>query len=147
MIQFTVRLFAPPEKSDEISRAVRCRLGRIRAEYGCLSCHLYEDLEDRRVLGFIALWNDPEDLQRHISTNVFRELLVWLELSMQPQCGAEHLAFLCGFKRTGIGPDFLTEWGPLNFECCGGHGRADGSCALEPGQKRFAMDFAEAPGE
>lgn len=146
MIQFSVRLFAPPEKSDEIIRAVRCRLDHVRVESGCLGCHLYQDLEDPQVLGFEELWNELADLQRHATTAFFRELLVWVELSTQPpeisfqnvtsQCGVGYLSSLCGSRRLEIDGEPMDCWGPPGFGRCDGPDVPDEFCPLDPGRKR-----------
>lgn len=150
MIQLSIRLSPPPWKRDEVVRAVRSRLRLVRAERGCLGCHLYLDLDDQQTLGLMEWWGSPEDLQRHASTDFFRELLVWLELSTRmPEvsfhgipvhCGFNYLFTLCGETGQNGVERSRSVWAPLNARPCQARTASNGSCPLNSEHNRLVDD-------
>jgi quinol monooxygenase YgiN len=84
MIQVHVRMIAPPEKRAEIERTWRSRIAPTRALRGCLDCRLYREVDDEDALSFVELWHDHAAWERHALSDSFREVLVMLELSLEP---------------------------------------------------------------
>ncbi len=84
MMQVNVRILAPREKRDEIERTWRARIAPTRALRGCLDCRLYRDVGDEDALSFVELWQDHAAWERHALSASFREVLVMVELSLEP---------------------------------------------------------------
>jgi quinol monooxygenase YgiN len=83
MIQSTIRMTMPPLKKGEVSRVLRSVAELCRYDPGCLSCHLCGDLQEENVLMIVEVWRSEEDLNRHIRSEEFRNLLLVLELALK----------------------------------------------------------------
>ncbi|MBZ5537805.1 MAG: antibiotic biosynthesis monooxygenase [Acidobacteriia bacterium] len=83
MIQATIRMTIPPQKSGEVLKILRSVVEVCRDEPGCLSCHLYEDLQEKNVLMLAELWRAEEDLDLHIRSEEYHNLLLVLEMSLK----------------------------------------------------------------
>ncbi len=84
MIQVHVGMLAPPEKRDEIERTWRARIAPTRALRGCLDCRVYREVDCEDALSFVELWHDHAAWERHALSDSFREVLVMVELSLEP---------------------------------------------------------------
>jgi len=86
MIFATVRMAIPPRKSDEALKVLRSIAEQCRDEPGCLSCHIYGDLQEKNVLMFEEVWRSEKDLDLHLRSDEYRNLLLVLEMALkQPE--------------------------------------------------------------
>ena len=86
MILATLKMIVHPEKRRDLLETMRGMLEPARVERGCLSYHLYEDVEDRNAFVLIEEWATQEDLESHIRTDHQRRLLALMDLlSEQPE--------------------------------------------------------------
>jgi quinol monooxygenase YgiN len=83
MILATIRMTMPSRKSGEVLRILRTMAMRCRAEPGCLSCNLYGDLQEKNVLMLEEVWRSKEELELHLRSDEYRNLLVVLEMSLK----------------------------------------------------------------
>ena len=83
MIQATIRMTIPPQKSDAVLGILRSVLEQCRDNPRCLSCHLYGDLQEKNVLMLEEVWSSEEDLDQHIRSDEYRNLLLALELAVK----------------------------------------------------------------
>src|SRR5512135_3528790 len=75
-----------PERRSDLLETMREMLEPARVERGCLSYHLYEDVEDRNAFVLVEEWKTQKDLESHIRTDSQRRLLALLDLlSRQPE--------------------------------------------------------------
>jgi quinol monooxygenase YgiN len=81
MIQTTIRMKIPSQKSGEALRILRSMAEEFRDEPGCLSCHIYGDLQENNVLMLNEVWRSEEDLNLHLRSNEYRNLLLVLEMA------------------------------------------------------------------
>ncbi len=81
MIQATVTMAMPPQKSGEALRIFKSFTERCRDEPGCISCHIYEDLQEKNVFMLKEVWRSEEDLERHLRSDEYRNLLLIMELA------------------------------------------------------------------
>ena len=51
---------------------------------GCLSCHIYGDLQEENVLMLEEAWRAEEDMEIHLRSVEYRNLLLVLELALEP---------------------------------------------------------------
>ncbi len=84
MIIAIIRMTAPPEKGDDFWHTLRLLTAPIGVEPGCLSCAVYRDPESENEFVIIQEWATPADLERHLRTDHFRQVLMILELSSEP---------------------------------------------------------------
>jgi len=86
MIQATIRMTIPPQKSGEVLKIIRSVVELCRYNPGCLSCHLYGDLQEKNVLMLEEVWRAEEDLDLHLRSDEYRNLLLVLEMALkQPE--------------------------------------------------------------
>jgi quinol monooxygenase YgiN len=86
MIQSTIRMTMPSQKSGEVLKILRSVAELCRDDPGCLSCHIYEDLQKKNVLMLEQVWRSEEDLGHHLRSDEYRNLLLVLELALkQPE--------------------------------------------------------------
>ena len=83
MIQATIRMTIPPQKSGEVLRIFRSIADQCLDEPGCLSCHLYGDMQKKNVLMLKEVWRSEEDLNLHLRSDDYRNLLLVLELALK----------------------------------------------------------------
>jgi quinol monooxygenase YgiN len=91
MIHTMVAIMSPPGQRQGFVRALRSMVGPTRVEQGCLSCHLYEDVE---IPGFFTLvedWVSTADFERRLRSETYRQLLLLMELSSEAPVIKFHL--------------------------------------------------------
>ena len=99
MIQSTIRMTMPSQKSGEILKILRSVAELCRDDPGCLSCHIYEDVQEENVLMLEQVWRSEEDLTLHLRTNQYRNLIVVLELALkQPEIRFDTISSSTGIE-------------------------------------------------
>jgi quinol monooxygenase YgiN len=73
----------PPQKSGEVLKILRPVVELCRDDPGCLSCHLYGDLQDKNVLMLEEIWKSEENLGHHLRSDEYRNLLLILEVALE----------------------------------------------------------------
>jgi quinol monooxygenase YgiN len=99
LIQATVTMAMPPQKSGEALRLVKSFAEQWRDEPGCISCHIYEDLQEKNVYMLKEVWSSQEDLDRHLRSDEYRNLLLILEMALeQPEIRFDTIAASTGIE-------------------------------------------------
>ena len=76
---------------------------------GCLSCHIYGDLQQKNVYMFEEVWRSEEDLNLHLRSEEYLNLLLVLEMSLKkPDIRFHNISSSSGIEtiekaRSGIG--------------------------------------------
>ena len=83
MIQTTIRMTIPPQKSGEALRIFKSITEQCLAEPGCLSYHIYEDLQEKNVFMLEEVWRSEEDLNLHLRSDEYRNLLLVMEMALK----------------------------------------------------------------
>jgi quinol monooxygenase YgiN len=83
MILATVRLAIPPKKRNEALKILRSMVERCRAHSGCLGWHIYEDVQEDNVLMFEEMWRSEEDLERHLRSEEYHNVLLVMEMALK----------------------------------------------------------------
>jgi len=84
MILLTLRIVAPAERRHELVRVLRSHVEPTRAEPGCLSCRLYRDIQDENALSLIEEWDARADLERHVRSPRYRQILAVMDAAAEP---------------------------------------------------------------
>ena len=84
MILSTLRMITPSEKRTEALDFLRWVAKQVRTTTGCLSFRIYHDDEEDDFLMVEALWSGQEDLDRHLQSDHYRNLLLLTETATQP---------------------------------------------------------------
>ncbi len=79
-ILVTLKMIVQPERRRDLLETMRGMLEPARVERGCLSYHLYQDVEDRNTLVLVEEWETQKDMENHIRTDNQRRLLVLMDL-------------------------------------------------------------------
>ena len=99
MIHATIRMTIPPQKSGEALKILRSVAELCRDDPGCLSCHIYEDLQENNVLMLEEVWRAEEDLDLHIRSDEYRNLLLVLEMALkQPEIRFDTISSSTGIE-------------------------------------------------
>jgi len=99
MIQSSIRMTMPSQKSGEAMKILRSVAELCRDDPGCLSCHIYEDVQEENVLMLEQVWRSEEDLTLHLRTNQYRNLIVVLELALkQPEIRFDTISSSTGIE-------------------------------------------------
>lgn len=86
MILATIRMSVSPRNRAEVLRILRSVAELCRDDPGCLGCNTYRDLKDSRLLVLEQSWRSEEDLNRHLRSEEYRNLLLVLEMALkQPE--------------------------------------------------------------
>jgi quinol monooxygenase YgiN len=86
MILATLKMIVRPERRGDLLETMRGMLEPARVERGCLSYHLYEDIENRNAFVLVEEWKTQKDLESHLRTDNQQRLLALMDLlSEQPE--------------------------------------------------------------
>ena len=83
MILSTIRMAIPAEKHNDALRILRSIAAQSRDDSGCLSCHIYRDIEDSNILMLQGSWETEENLNFHVRSSEYRNLLLVMEMSLE----------------------------------------------------------------
>ena len=68
-------------------------------EPGCISCHIYGDLQENDVFMLKEVWRSEEDLDLHLRSDEYRNLLVILEMALeQPEIRFDTISSSTGIE-------------------------------------------------
>jgi quinol monooxygenase YgiN len=84
MILATVRMVMPHEKFAEAAKILARTAERTRVETGCDRCHVYRDAGEAPVILLEEAWKSDEDLDHHLRSDGFRDVLVVMEMALEP---------------------------------------------------------------
>ncbi len=75
MIIFRIAMNVRPEKRKEIMQTLLSMIEPTHQEKGCLSYHVFQNIEDENSVSIIGEWETREDLDRHMRSDKFGILL------------------------------------------------------------------------
>ena len=84
MIIATLRMSVPPERRDDVLTTLRLVMGPTQAQLSCISCRLYQDVEDENLMSLVQEWESREALETHIRSNDYKKILAVMELASEP---------------------------------------------------------------
>jgi quinol monooxygenase YgiN len=84
MVRSTIRMLIPTEKQSEALEILRSTIEQVQFEPGCVSCWLYRGVEDARAIMIEELWMSEEDMQQHLQSDKYRNVLLVVEMAVEP---------------------------------------------------------------
>ena len=81
MIIELLNVSASDGKKQELGKALATLVGPIQVQPGCLNCRLFQSLPTQDGLQLEARWAGQEDLLRHLQSDMYKKLLLMMELS------------------------------------------------------------------
>ncbi len=86
MITATLRISVSKGKKGEVVRLLRPLTGPTRVETGCISCRLYQEVNERHAITWMEEWATQKDLERHLRSPQYKRILAALDMSdVQPE--------------------------------------------------------------
>ena len=99
MILATIRMTIPSEKRSDALKILRSVAELCRDDPGCLSHNIYRDLNDNKVLVLEEVWRAEEDMDCHLRSEEYRNLLLVLEMSLkQPEIRFDNISSSTGIE-------------------------------------------------
>jgi quinol monooxygenase YgiN len=99
LIEATIRMKIGPQKNGEALKILRSIVEQCGYAPGCLRCHLYKDLREKNVLMLEEVWRNEEDLDLHLRSDEYLNLLLVLEMSMeQPEIRFDTISVSTGLE-------------------------------------------------
>jgi len=99
MIHVTIRAVMSQKNREDAFRILRSMAERTRALPGCLACRVYRDVQQGRALLFDQIWAREEELNRHIRSNEYRNVLLVMEMAVEkPEIRFETISSLTGLE-------------------------------------------------
>jgi quinol monooxygenase YgiN len=83
MILVTLTLAPPPGARQEMIDVFWLIIGPIRAQPGCLSCGLYQEIGNGDQLLYMEAWETKEQLERHMRSGRYERVLAVMDASVQ----------------------------------------------------------------
>jgi len=84
MIIEILGIFVPGPKVHELGKALVSLVGPIQVQPGCLSCRLFQGWPNPDELHMEARWDNQENLMHHLQSDLYKRLLLLMELSVAP---------------------------------------------------------------
>ena len=84
MVVSMVKMVVSPEKRQHVVNLIRPIIEPTLVQPGCVSCHLYQDVNDDDLLTFEEVWQDQEMLERHLRSESYEHVLAAIDLASQP---------------------------------------------------------------
>ena len=86
MILSTIRMMVPPQKRRDALGVLKSLTAQWNNHPGCISCRIYSDLQEKNVIMLEEIWRTEEDLNRHIRSDEYLNLLLIVDMSLkQPE--------------------------------------------------------------
>ena len=84
MIRSAVKMALPADRMEEAMAIIGPMVERTRVERGCSGCELHRDALDGDVLVLEEWWEAEEDLERHLRSEEYRNVLLVMEMALDP---------------------------------------------------------------
>ena len=84
MIVVRITMNVLPEKQKEVVQTLLSMIGPMEKEVGCLSYSLLCDMTDNNLLSVLEEWENRENLDHHLKSDIFGVLLGTKSLLCRP---------------------------------------------------------------
>ncbi len=84
MVRSTIRMLIPLEKQGEALEILGSLIEQTQCEPGCISCRIYQGVEEARAIMLEELWTSDEDVQHHLRSEKYRKILLVVEMAAEP---------------------------------------------------------------
>jgi quinol monooxygenase YgiN len=99
MVLATIRMNIPRKKRNEAVKILNAVAQQCHFYPGCLGCHLYDDVQEAQVLLYEEMWKSEEDLERHLRSERYRDVLLVMEMALrQPEVRFNTVSASTGFE-------------------------------------------------
>lgn len=81
MIHASIRMKFSAKQLPKARDILDSRVERTQVSPGCLGCYVYQDVRDSRVLLYEQWWESKEDLDRHLRSELYRQVVLVMEMA------------------------------------------------------------------
>jgi quinol monooxygenase YgiN len=86
MVLVTIRMTFSAKKFGEALGILKSMAEQSKVQPGCLNCRVYRNGQEDNVLMFEQQWSNEADLERHLRSDDYRQVLMVMEMSIkQPE--------------------------------------------------------------
>ena len=83
MITVTLRIKVSHKRRKDFMNSAKLILGPTKIQPGCISCRLYQDLDEPDAVFLVEEWESREKLDRHFNSEQCRIILSLMEAADQ----------------------------------------------------------------
>jgi quinol monooxygenase YgiN len=80
----TIRLNISTKNRKEALMILGSMIEQTKLEEGCISCRLYQDINQEGALMLQERWSSEADLRRHLRSDKFHTVLLVVEMATEP---------------------------------------------------------------
>lgn len=80
-VRSTIRMLIPLNKQSEALDILGSVSAQIQFEPGCISSRLYRGVDDVRAIMVDELWENAEEILRHLNSDAYRRILLVIEMA------------------------------------------------------------------
>jgi len=84
MVRSTIRMLIPLHKQSEALEILEFVRVQTQFEPSCISARLYHGLDEARAIMVEELWMSDKDLMCHLRSDVYRRVLLVVEMAEEP---------------------------------------------------------------
>jgi quinol monooxygenase YgiN len=84
LVRSTIRMLIPLDKQGEALDILMPVSSQVRFEPSCISSRLYRGVDEERAVMIEELWMGNEQMLRHIQSDVYRRVLLAVEMAEEP---------------------------------------------------------------
>jgi len=79
-----IRIVADLDSINEIVDILSSVKGQTEGKSGCISCLILQEVNNANRITYEELWENQEQFNRHICSNLYQKILVAIDMSSQP---------------------------------------------------------------
>ena len=80
----TIRMLIPIDRESEALEILGSVNEQAQFETGCIECSLYRSVEEKPRIMMEQLWNREEDALEHLRSDIYRRVLLVVEMAQEP---------------------------------------------------------------
>lgn len=84
MVRSTISMHIPINRQSEALEILGSTIEQVQFEPGCVSSRLYRGVADGREIMIEELWENDEDMRRHLRSDKYRKVLLVVEMAEKP---------------------------------------------------------------
>jgi quinol monooxygenase YgiN len=98
-VKATIRISISGKKKKEAIIILRDLVGETKLKEGCISCRLYQDVQEDRWLMLEETWTSQKLMERHLRSDRFLSLLLVMEMATEaPEVRFEVISHCSGIE-------------------------------------------------
>jgi quinol monooxygenase YgiN len=83
-VRSSIRMLIPLDKQSEAIDILGSVSAQVQFDPSCISSRIYRGVDDVRAIMVEELWANDEDIKRHLNSDVYRRVLLVIEMAEEP---------------------------------------------------------------